>query len=75
MAKKRARPLSDRDKVAFLRTLLEAYRRKRAVDGLNNRNWDATAHWKAEQDIEALERQWLELDQAERRWADAETPP
>ena len=66
--------LTDRDRVAFLRTLLEAYRRKRAVDGLNNRNWDATAHWKAEQDIEALERQWLELDGAERHWANGETP-
>lgn len=53
-----------------VRDLLDAYRAKRAVDGLNGRLWDGTVHWRAEQQIADLEKRL-----AERHLADAETPP
>jgi hypothetical protein len=59
---------------ALLHALLEAYRQKRAVDGLNRRTWDATVHWRAEQQIDQLERDLAALA-PEHRLADAETPP
>jgi hypothetical protein len=66
--------ITDRDRIAFLRTLVGEYRRKRAVDGLCQRNWDGAVHWKAEQAIVQLEAQWAEWE-TERHLADAETPP
>ena len=38
-----------------LRTLVDAYRRKRAADGANGRKWDAQEHWRAEQDVRRAE--------------------
>lgn len=37
--------------------LLAAYRKKRSVDGLNGRKWDAFKHYEAEVRIEKLEAQ------------------
>jgi len=51
---------TDRDRIAFLHTLLAVYRRLRAVDGLNGRDWDGHQHLKAEDEIEQLERQYTE---------------
>ena len=45
--------LSDKYKKA--QSLLNAYREKRAVDGLNGRKWCASDHFEAEARIEALE--------------------
>ena len=35
--------------------LIDAYRRKRAVDGLNGRTWNAVKHFAAEAEIDRLE--------------------
>lgn len=51
--------LTARDRAAFLLTLVCAYRRKRAVDGMNGRMWDGSVHLSAECEIDALEAQWL----------------
>ena len=40
---------------ARLQKLLSAYRAKRAVDGLNDRPWDASKHLEAEETIVELE--------------------
>lgn len=44
------------DLLAKLEKLLNAYRTKREVDGLNGRKWDASKHFQAEADIETLEK-------------------
>ena len=41
--------------LAKANSLVMAYRAKRAVDGLNGRDWDASEHFKAESFIEQLE--------------------
>ena len=35
--------------------LIEAYRKKRSVDGLNGRVWDAQEHYKAEELVKKLD--------------------
>jgi hypothetical protein len=41
--------------LGLYRTLVDAYRAKRAVDGLNGRMWDASEHYTAERRIAELE--------------------
>jgi len=38
--------------------LLELYREKRKVDGLNGRPWDAARHLEIEKEIELAEETW-----------------
>ena len=38
--------------------LLELYREKRKVDGLNGRTWDATRHWVLDNKIQWVEERW-----------------
>lgn len=56
--------LTARDRAAFLLTLVCAYRRKRAVDGMNGRMWDGSVHLSAEREIDILEAQWLTVRDA-----------
>ena len=39
-------------------TLLNLYREKRKVDGLNGRMWDAARHWEIENEIQLAEETW-----------------
>ena len=50
--------------LAKANSLVMAYRAKRAVDGLNGRDWDASEHFKAESFIEQLEAPNQELNGA-----------
>ena len=38
--------------------LLELYREKRKVDGLNGRTWDASRHWVLDNKIQWVEERW-----------------
>lgn len=46
----------------ILRCTIACYRRKRAVDGLNGRPWDAGEHLLAEYEIDQCERRLQEID-------------
>lgn len=38
--------------------LLNLYREKRKVDGLNGRIWDASRHWEIDNEIQLAEETW-----------------
>lgn len=54
-------------RLRYVESLLLAYRAKRSVDGLNGRPWDASKHFKAESQIEALEHSNSGIQRRQRR--------